>query len=111
MERLAEILMIVGSVFILLAGVGVVRFRAIYARMHAAAKAPTLGVLLICLGVALAVRTTEAVVTVLLVIVLQAIAGPVGSHVMARSVYRRLRPPLDGVDELAAAESAERELP
>lgn len=105
MDTFAEALLIVGSVFILLAAVGIVRFRSIYARMHAAAKAPTLGVLLTCLGVALALRTTTAVVTALLVVILQAIAGPVGSHLIARSVYRRLHPPLDGPDELAAAET------
>jgi multicomponent Na+:H+ antiporter subunit G len=107
MDVLGGIFLIVGSLFILLAGVGVVRFDDIYARMHAGAKAPALGVLGVGLGAALTIRTTAAVVTVILVIVLQLIAGPVGSHILGRSVYRRLQPHLDGPDELADAEASD----
>ena len=103
-DVVASVLLVFGAALILLAGVGVWRFDDIYARMHAAAKAPTLGILTIALGVALAVRSTVALVTALLVVVLQLVTGPVGTHLLGRAVYRRLRPPLDGVDELAEAE-------
>ncbi len=108
MDIIGGIFLIVGALFILLAGVGVVRFDDIYARMHAAAKAPALGVLAIGVGAALTIRTTIAVGAVVLVIVLQLIAGPVGAHILARSVYRELRPDLDGPDELAEAEAGDR---
>lgn len=105
-DVVAGVLLIFGSVLILLAGVGVWRFDDIYARMHAAAKAPTLGILTIALGVALAVQSTVALVTALLVVVLQLVTGPVGTHLLGRAVYRQMRPPLTGVDELARDESA-----
>jgi multicomponent Na+:H+ antiporter subunit G len=104
-DVVAVIALILGSGLILLAGVGVWRFDDVYARMHAAAKAPTLGILTIALGVAAAVRSMAALVTALLVVVLQLVTGPVGTHLLGRAVYRRMRPPLTGVDELARDES------
>jgi multisubunit Na+/H+ antiporter MnhG subunit len=49
----------------------------------------------------LAMRTWEAVIVASLVITLQIVASPVGSHLLARSIYHQLRPELDGPDELA----------
>ncbi len=105
MDAVGGILLVIGALFILLAGVGVVRFDDIYARMHAGAKAPALGVLCVGLGAALTIRTTAAVVAAVLVIVLQLIAGPVGAHILGRAVYRQLRPELAGPDELADADA------
>ncbi len=106
MNVVGGIFLIFGASLILLAGIGVVRFDDIYARMHAGAKAPALGVLAIGIGVAFRIRTTDAIVTAILVVVLQLIAGPVGAHILGRSVYRQLQPPLGGPDELAAAEES-----
>jgi multicomponent Na+:H+ antiporter subunit G len=103
MDALATVCLIAGSLLILLAGLGAVRFPDTMARMHAAAKAPTLGFILIGVGVVVSVRTWDAAVIVTLVIVLQMVAVPVGSHVLARSTYLRLRPEIDGPDELASA--------
>lgn len=104
MDTIGGVLLILGSLLILLAAIGVVRFDSIYARMHAGAKAPALGVLGVGLGAAFIIQTSAAFITAALVIVLQLIAGPVGAHILGRSVYRRLSPPLDGPDELADAE-------
>ncbi len=104
MDVIGGVFLVAGALFILLAGVGVVRFDDIYARMHAAAKGPALGVLLIGVGTILSIRSVQAVVAVLLVVALQFVTGPVGTHMLGRSVYRRLRPPLSDTDELADAE-------
>jgi len=94
----------IGALLILLAGVGVVRFPEVTSRQHAAAKAPVLGILFTGIGTALAVRTAEAAIVAGLVILLQLIAAPVGSHMLGHSVYHRLSPQIDGVDELAEAD-------
>jgi len=104
-DTVAGVLLVFGSALILLAGIGVVRFRSIYARMHSAAKAPTLGILAIAIGVSLSVRSVEALVTALLVVVLQLVTGPVGTHLLGRSVYRQLEHDFDAGDELAADEA------
>lgn len=104
MDLIGGIVLVAGSVFILLAGVGVVRFPDIYSRLHAAAKAPALGVLLIGVGTILSIRSVQAAVAVALVVTLQLIAGPVGTHMLGRAVYRQVQPPLSGPDELAERE-------
>lgn len=104
MNTVGGLFLIAGSALILLAAIGVVRFDDVYARMHAGAKAPALGVLAIGVGVALSIRTSDAVITAILVVILQLIAGPVGAHILGRAVYRQVRPPMSGADELADAE-------
>mgnify|MGYP001811961773 CR=1 FL=1 len=103
MDLVAHVFLVVGALFMLLAAVGVVRFGDVYSRMHAAAKGPALGVVLVGAGTALSIRTVQATVVVSLVIVLQLIGGPVGTHLLGRSVYRRVRPELMGPDELEPA--------
>jgi multicomponent Na+:H+ antiporter subunit G len=103
MDVVGGVLLVAGAVFVLLAGVGVVRFDDVFSRMHAAAKGPTLGLLLIGLGVIVTVGTLAAAVTVVLVVVLQLIAGPVGTHVIGRSAYRRIDTDFE-TDELADAD-------
>lgn len=107
MDLVGGILLVVGSLFILLAAIGVARFDEVYARLHAGAKAPTLGIIGVGAGAAILIGSSAAVVTAILVVLLQLIAGPVGAHILSRSVYRQLRPELDGPDELADAEAAD----
>ena len=106
-DTIAGALLVFGSALILLAGVGVLRFQFTFARMHAAAKAPTLGILAIAIGVSLSVRSVAALVTALLVVVLQLVTGPVGTHLLGRSVYRQLEHDFDAGDELAADEAGD----
>lgn len=101
MDVVGGLFLIVGAFLILLAGVGVLRFDDAYARMHAGAKAPALGVLLIGVGAAATIRTTQAVVVLVLVIVLQLVTSPVGAHLLGRAIYNGDRPDIDAVDELA----------
>ena len=105
LDRVGEALMILGACFALLAGIGIHRFGDAYSRMHAAAKSPTLGLVLVALGAALRIRTGVTVPTLLLVVVLQLLTSPVATHVAARSVHLRVRVPQDGPDELARDES------
>jgi multicomponent Na+:H+ antiporter subunit G len=109
-DGIAASLLILGSLVILLAAVGAVRFPDITSRLHAAAKAPVLGILFIGAGVVVALGTAEATIVVGLVVLLQLIASPVGSHMLARSVYHRLDPEIDGTDELAEADIDDAEI-
>ncbi len=106
MDVAGDVLLVIGSCFALLAGVGVHRFPDIYSRMHAAAKSPTLGLTLVAMGAALRIRTVSAVAVLVLVAVLQIITSPVATHVAARAVHLRARVRQDGVDELERDEHA-----
>ena len=105
MDAIGGFVLMIGALFVLLAAIGALRFDDIYARMHAAAKGPALGVLLTGIGAALVIRSVLATVAVVLVIVLQLMTGSVGAHMLGRSVYRTVKPPLDGPDELAEDEA------
>lgn len=94
--------MIVGSLLTMIGGIGVVRFGDLMSRVHAAAKAPTLGLLLVALGAAIEIGSAEAIVTLALVVVLQLLTSPIATHVLARASYGQVDMALDGDDDLAA---------
>jgi multicomponent Na+:H+ antiporter subunit G len=51
-----EVIMLVGALLVLLAAIGVIRFDDVLARMHALAKASTLGVVLLLAGAAISLH-------------------------------------------------------
>ncbi|TVR24678.1 MAG: monovalent cation/H(+) antiporter subunit G [Ilumatobacter sp.] len=101
MTLVAGILIVLGATFTMLAGVGALRFSDVYARMHPAAKGPTLGLLLVAVGAAIELRSLAAVLALGLVVILQFLAAPVGAHLLGRAIHQRLPLQLDEVDELA----------
>ena len=88
MDVISAALMALGAAFSLLAGVGLHRFDDVFARMHAAGKASTLGLLLIVLGVALRLTALGEVLKLGLVAVLAVVTIPAGVHVIARAAWR-----------------------
>lgn len=88
MNVVGGILLILGAGFVLIGAVGVVRFTTPMERLHAAAKGPTLGLLLLGAGTAVSIGSAAATIGVILVVVLQLLAGPVGSHMIARVIHR-----------------------
>jgi len=108
MNVVAGIFLIVGSLLTMIGGVGVVRFSDLMSRVHAAAKAPTLGLLLVAVGAAIEIGSGKAVVTLFLVVVLQLLTSPVATHVLARASYGQVDTELDGGDDLAQHFAAKR---
>ena len=98
---IAGVLILFGAVFTMLAGIGTLRFGDVYARMHPAAKGPTLGLLLVALGAALELRQLGPVLALALVVVLQFLAAPLGAHLLGRAIHISLPLQADEVDELA----------
>ena len=88
MDVISAALMALGAAFSLLAGVGLHRFDDGFARMHAAGKASTLGLLLIVLGAALRLTALGEVLKLGLVAVLAVVTIPAGVHVIARAAWR-----------------------
>lgn len=88
MEFIAGIAMVVGAFLSLTAAIGLQRFDDVLARMHAATKPATLGLILIVGGAALVVREPGALLKLILVILLQMVTGPVGAHLVGRAAVR-----------------------
>ena len=106
MDVLSGLLIIAGAAFAMIGGIGVVRFPDLFSRMHAAAKAPTLGLVLVSIGAAIAIGTLLATTTLVLVVILQLLSSPVGAHALSRSSRRQTPIALDGPDHLSRDESA-----
>lgn len=66
-DTAAWVLMITGALFFASAAVGMVRFPDIFCRLHAVAKADTVGMGLLCAGLAL--NSRSLLTTVLLVVI------------------------------------------
>lgn len=109
MSIVASIFMITGTTLTMIGGIGVIRFRDLMSRIHAAAKAPTLGLMLVAVGAAIEIGTFDAAVALVLVVVLQLLTSPVATHVLARASYGQVDMALDGDDDLAAFFSARAE--
>jgi multicomponent Na+:H+ antiporter subunit G len=102
-KAVADAAMLAGAALILVAAIGVNRFRDVLIRMHALSKATTLGLLLVLAGGALAHDHPNDISFLVLAGWLQVMTSPVGSNLLARATYRAegIRHELDSVDELA----------
>lgn len=80
------LLMVSGALFMLVAGIGVLRFDDVYLRMHAAGKPATLGVALVMGGAALQVPVGAAA-KLGVVVFLQFLTVSVGTHLMSRAAH------------------------
>mgnify|MGYP006422097443 CR=1 FL=1 len=102
MSVLAGIVVLIGAVFVLAAGVGVLRMPDVYIRMHAATKAGTLGSGLMLLGVALQAADTAIVLRALAAIGFLILTAPVAAHLLGRAAYMSGVPMWPGtvIDEL-----------
>jgi multicomponent Na+:H+ antiporter subunit G len=107
-DLIVGVLAIGGSALVLLAGVGVLRLPDVYARMHAATKAPTLGLVLIAIAAVVDLDAGRPKLGLAIAFVF--ITAPVASHLIGRAGYRaeHVEIRLEGPDELAAALDGDR---
>ncbi|WP_218220796.1 monovalent cation/H(+) antiporter subunit G [Nesterenkonia sp. Act20] len=114
LDALASVLLVVGGLMSLAAGIGLVRLPDLHSRMHAATKPQVLGLLALLLAAAITWRSWELVPIVVLAWGLLLLTAPVSAHVVGRSGYRtkHMRRDLLTHDELASAvERISREQP
>lgn len=86
-EWISAILLILGAGFMLVAGIGVLRFSDVYLRMHAATKAPSLGVMLMVVAIMVHFQEFWIIVKGLLIIVFIFMTTPVGAHMLSRVAH------------------------
>jgi multicomponent Na+:H+ antiporter subunit G len=106
-DVLAAVCLLLGGFLTLAAGVGVLRFENLLARMHAVAKPQVLGLILVLIAVALRVRSWSAVAMLALVVVFQLSTAPVAAHMVGRAGVRtgKVAPSDLEVDDLSRDES------
>jgi multicomponent Na+:H+ antiporter subunit G len=96
---IGELFALAGAILVLLSAVGVVRFDDVLARMHALAKASTLGILLILAGVAINLHDLNDITSVLLAAVVHLLASPPASNMVSRAAYLAEGLPAGALDE------------
>jgi multicomponent Na+:H+ antiporter subunit G len=79
--------MLVGALLVLVAGIGVLRFRPALGRLHALTKASTLGVVLVLMGAAIAADRTNDWTSLLLAALLQLATSPISASLISRSTF------------------------
>jgi multicomponent Na+:H+ antiporter subunit G len=92
----AAALLILGSAFMLLAGVGLVRLPDLFLRMSATAKAATLGAALTALGAAAHFGDAATAGKGLVIVFFLFLTAPVAAHKIGRAGYRRGAPLYEG---------------
>ncbi len=80
-------LVLVGSFFATLAGVGIIRMPDLYTRMQSSTKAGTLGVACLVAAAATHFRTSAVVIEASLVILFLFATAPIASHLIARAAF------------------------
>ncbi|MEK6438701.1 monovalent cation/H(+) antiporter subunit G [Pseudonocardia sp. T1-2H] len=86
-DVVCAVLLLVGALSCLLGALGLVRLPDLPARLQAATKPQTLGLVLILVGTAVRLEFENAA-TLVLVIAFQVVTAPVISQIVARSAYR-----------------------
>lgn len=89
-EGIVLLIASVGVFFVMLSAIGILRLPDIYTRMHAAAKAATVGVS--CVLLATGLYYEEYFLRLLFLIGLFFITGPIATTTMARAAYRTSNP-------------------
>lgn len=87
-DIIGSVMLVTGSLLSLLGAIGLHRFGDVFARMHAATKPATFGVVLVLGGAALISADLRLSATLLLVAALQFLTAPVGAHMVGRAAYR-----------------------
>ena len=92
LEIIGGILLLTGSIFLFLGGLGIFRMPDVYNRLQAGTKATTLGGMSLILGVGF--LETSWILKSLIIIIFIAYSNPISSHALARAMYKRGHLPL-----------------
>jgi multicomponent Na+:H+ antiporter subunit G len=95
-DVLSWVLILSGSVFVVIGGIGLLRLPDFYTRIHAAGITDTLGSWLIVGGLALHEGFTLTTAKLVMLLFLLLLTSPLASHALAKAAYLRGLDPLQG---------------
>ncbi len=85
MEYIVGAILLISAIVVLIASVGIWRFKNLYARMHVVTKVSSLGLLLLLVGVNLLFRDWFVLLESAVVFGVLVFLSPVAAHVIARA--------------------------
>lgn len=82
--------LLIGTFFIFSSAVGIIRFPGVFTRLHAATKAPTLGIASLLIGTFLFLYVAHGLLSgkLLLAIIFILLTNPVGGHMLSRAAHK-----------------------
>ncbi|GIW00762.1 monovalent cation/H(+) antiporter subunit G [Roseiflexus sp.] len=86
-EIVSAVLLVIGTLLLLLAGIGIVRMPDIFLRMSAASKASSLGAGCVLLAVAVSAADIAITVRAVAGVLFLFLTAPVASHMIGRAAY------------------------
>ena len=87
-EIAVVVLILLGAALCLTAAIGLLRFRDVPTRLHAATKPQVLGLILICIAIALALDSWQVAAFLVPVVLIQLATAPLSAHMVGRQAYR-----------------------
>ena len=90
MNLIIIFLLLAGTFFIFSSALGIIRFPGVFTRLHAATKAPTLGIISILIATFLFLYGSHQIVSgkLLLAILFIFLSSPVGGHMLSRAAHK-----------------------
>ncbi|MDY6915003.1 MAG: monovalent cation/H(+) antiporter subunit G [Candidatus Cloacimonadota bacterium] len=87
MELAGSIITLIGSIFLFLGALGIVRMPDIYNRMQSGTKATTLGSILFMVGIAVGFAHCTCLPKIIILILFIIFTNPISSHALARAAH------------------------
>ncbi|MBS3944261.1 MAG: monovalent cation/H(+) antiporter subunit G [Melioribacter sp.] len=87
-DILTILFLLLGSFFMLIGSIGVIRLPDFFTRSHATSKSDTLGIMLIVVGLICYEGLELNSLKLMIIFVFIALANPVGSHALARAAFK-----------------------
>jgi len=100
-EIIGGVLILIGSLFLFLGGLGILRMPDVYNRIQAGTKATTLGAMSLLLGVGFLKLDDDWtwMLKIVIIVIFIAFSNPISSHALARAMYKRKRYPVIKSDQ------------
>ncbi len=86
-DLIGGVIILIGGLFSLIAGIGLFRLPDIFVRMHAATKAGTLGAGLILIAIAIDSQLIEVTARAIAGVIFLLLTAPVAAHLLGRAAY------------------------
>jgi multicomponent Na+:H+ antiporter subunit G len=86
-DTLSWILLVTGSLFVIVGGLGLLRLPDFYTRVHAASVTDTVGSWLVLIGLMLQAGLGLVMAKLVLVLVFLVITSPLASHALTKAAY------------------------
>jgi multicomponent Na+:H+ antiporter subunit G len=86
-EIISGIFLLLGSIFILLSAIGILKMPDLFTRMSATTKASTLGIGLVLIGTAIFWGDIGIAARALSIIIFLLLTAPVAAHIIGRAAY------------------------